>query len=58
MPLPTFKQFLFYYYFNNFLSKFIISSKSKTLKGEYLNKMVRIILALYKADKSYTQIIN
>lgn len=54
--LSTFNQFLFHCHFINFSSKFIILLKPKTLRREYLNEIVRIILALCEAGRLYTQI--
>lgn len=54
-PLPTFQQFSSYCHFTNFLSKYIIYLKLKTSRKIYSDKIFRIILALYKAGKLYTQ---
>ncbi len=52
----TFNHFLFQYHFINALSKYIIPLKPKASSREYSNKIVRIILVIREADKSYTQI--
>lgn len=54
-PLPTFKQFSFYFHFTHFLSKSIMPFQPSFSKKEYSNNTARIILVLFEPSPSYLQ---